>query len=174
MTGLQTDIRVRAEGSGVILKPIVIILVLLYDTHIQYGDGRLALVAFALGQLAYAAALFCVYQSHFGGVLLIPQPIRLSSRRRLRFVCYSGQKGVFRINNPFRDSDYFEPDSLRLPLTITVQSIFKQVLTEGDKMILTWLSPLHDQGGYALAVNYGAPFVTISTMLKLFSELNWG
>ena len=172
MTGLQTNIRVRAEGSGVILKPIVIILVLLYDTHIQYGDGRLALVAFALGQLAYAATLFCVYQSHYGGVLM-PKPIRLSSRRRVRFVFYSGQKGVFRINNPSRESDYFEPDSLRLSLTITVQSIFKQILTEGDKLILTWLSPLHDQGGYALAVNYGTPPVTVSTMLKFCSELNW-
>ena len=35
------------------------------------------------------------------------------------------------------------------------QSLVKHLLTEGDKMILTWFSPLHDQGGYALAVNYG-------------------
>lgn len=39
---------------------------------------------------------------------------------------------------------------------MTGQSVVKHVLTEGDKFILSWFSPLQDQGGYALAVNYGA------------------
>jgi oligosaccharide translocation protein RFT1 len=38
---------------------------------------------------------------------------------------------------------------------MTAQSLFKHVLTEGDKLILSWASPLQDQGGYAIAVNYG-------------------
>jgi len=38
---------------------------------------------------------------------------------------------------------------------MTGQSLFKHVLTEGDKLILSWASPLQDQGGYAIAVNYG-------------------
>jgi hypothetical protein len=38
---------------------------------------------------------------------------------------------------------------------MTGQSVVKHVLTEGDKFILSWFSPLQDQGGYALAVNYG-------------------
>jgi Rft protein len=38
---------------------------------------------------------------------------------------------------------------------MTYQSILKHILTEGDKLILSWLSPLEDQGGYAVAVNYG-------------------
>lgn len=50
---------------------------------------------------------------------------------------------------------YFDPDMLRLSLTMTSQSLIKHVLTEGDKLILSWLSPLQDQGGYAIAVNYG-------------------
>ena len=88
MSKLQTEIRVRAEGSGIILKPIVIVLVLLYDTYIRNSDGHLALVAFALGQLAYAATLFCVYRFHYGAISFMPKPIRPSSRRHLRFVCY--------------------------------------------------------------------------------------
>jgi hypothetical protein len=103
MSKLQTNIRVRAEGSGIILKPIVIILVLLYDTYIQNGDGHLALVAFALGQLAYAATLFCVYRFHYGAISFMPKPIRSSSHRHLRFVCYklSDQRFLYIINNPF-------------------------------------------------------------------------
>ena len=38
------------------------------------------------------------------------------------------------------------------------QSLVKHFLTEGDKMVLTWFSPLQDQGGYALAVNYGQSY----------------
>lgn len=48
-----------------------------------------------------------------------------------------------------------DKEVLGLSLTMTAQSVFKHVLTEGDKFILSWISPLQDQGGYALAVNYG-------------------
>jgi len=40
-------------------------------------------------------------------------------------------------------------------MTMTTQSIVKHFLTEGDKLIISWFSPLHDQGGYAIATNYG-------------------
>ena len=56
----------------------------------------------------------------------------------------------------------FDPQILRLSLTMTAQSLFKHVLTEGDKFILSWASPLHDQGGYAIAVNYGGSLLKIS------------
>ena len=49
----------------------------------------------------------------------------------------------------------FDKDILALSLTMTSQSVVKHFLTEGDKFILSWFSPLQDQGGYAVAVNYG-------------------
>ncbi|KAF5365845.1 hypothetical protein D9757_012799 [Collybiopsis confluens] len=49
---------------------------------------------------------------------------------------------------------YFDRDGLALSTTMTSQSLVKHFLTEGDKFILSWFSPLQDQGGYALAVNY--------------------
>lgn len=52
--------------------------------------------------------------------------------------------------------DFVDSQLFRLSATMTFQSIVKHVLTEGDKLILSWFSPLQDQGGYALAVNYGA------------------
>ncbi|KAK7033588.1 Oligosaccharide translocation protein rft1 [Paramarasmius palmivorus] len=50
----------------------------------------------------------------------------------------------------------FDKDILALSLTMTSQSVVKHFLTEGDKFILSWFSPLQDQGGYAVAVNYGS------------------
>jgi len=44
---------------------------------------------------------------------------------------------------------------LKLSYALTKQSFFKQILTEGDKVIVSRISPIEDQGGYALALNYG-------------------
>ncbi|QRV85241.1 oligosaccharide translocation protein RFT1 [Ceratobasidium sp. AG-Ba] len=50
----------------------------------------------------------------------------------------------------------FDPTSSRLALTMTGQSIFKHFLTEGDRIVISRVSPLEDQGGYAVASNYGS------------------
>jgi oligosaccharide translocation protein RFT1 len=39
---------------------------------------------------------------------------------------------------------------------MTAQSVVKHFLTEGDKLLVSRLIPLADQGGYAIASNYGA------------------
>lgn len=62
-------------------------------------------------------------------------------------------------------SAFFDPVVLKLSLTMTSQSVVKHFLTEGDKLILSWFSPLQDQGGYAVAVNYG--MVNSKTMVYL-------
>lgn len=43
----------------------------------------------------------------------------------------------------------------QLAFALTKQSFVKQVLTEGDKIIVSRISPIEDQGGYGLALNYG-------------------
>ena len=45
---------------------------------------------------------------------------------------------------------------LNLSIAMTGQSVVKHFLTEGDKFLVSRLSPLEDQGGYAIASNYGA------------------
>jgi hypothetical protein len=37
----------------------------------------------------------------------------------------------------------------------TRQSVIKHVLTEGDRIVVGKISALGDQGGYAIAINYG-------------------
>lgn len=132
---MKTHIRVRAEGMGIASKTLVTYLVLLYDSKAKL-NGDLALLAFALGQLSYSLLLLAVYLSHYGFTALFP-----------------ASKGAV------------EDGISRLSLTMTFQSVIKHFLTEGDKLVLGWFSPLRDQGGYALAVNYG---VSIALLLGLF------
>ena len=51
---------------------------------------------------------------------------------------------------------YFEPALFKLSVAMTGQSLIKHFLTEGDKFLVSRLSPLADQGGYAVAANYGS------------------
>jgi oligosaccharide translocation protein RFT1 len=53
-------------------------------------------------------------------------------------------------------ASYFDPELLNLSMAMTGQSVVKHFLTEGDKFLVSRLSPLEDQGGYAIASNYGA------------------
>ncbi|GAA95184.1 hypothetical protein E5Q_01839, partial [Mixia osmundae IAM 14324] len=43
-----------------------------------------------------------------------------------------------------------------LAWALSKQSLVKQFLTEGDKLIVSRVSPIEDQGGYAVALNYGS------------------
>ena len=52
----------------------------------------------------------------------------------------------------------FDPVLLRLSSAMTAQSVVKHFLTEGDKFVISRISALEDQGGYAIASNYGQPF----------------
>ncbi|KAJ7460938.1 Rft protein-domain-containing protein [Mycena galericulata] len=131
MAEMKTHIRVRAEGMGITLKTLVTFLVLLYDSKAGM-DGDLALMAFAMGQLSYSLCLLLVYLSHYGFSALFPVSSWTSARGAV-------DDGIF-----------------RLSLTMTFQSLIKHFLTEGDKLVLAWFSPLRDQGGYAIAVNYGS------------------
>ncbi|RDB21551.1 Oligosaccharide translocation protein RFT1 [Hypsizygus marmoreus] len=133
MAELRTGVRVKAEGLGITVKTIVTFLVLLYD--MRSGGHTLALLAFAAGQLAYGAAVLFIYVAYYGVQSTWPKrPPQTQDK----------------------PTHYFDPEILRLSLTMTSQSLVKHFLTEGDKLILSWFSPLQDQGGYAIAVNYGS------------------
>ena len=44
----------------------------------------------------------------------------------------------------------------------TAQSLVKHLLTEGDKIVLSFAASLYDQGVYALAQNYGSPVARLA------------
>ena len=146
MLELKTNVRVRAEGLGITAKSFVTFLVLFVDS--RRGQERLALVAFAIGQLAYAVVVFAHYARTFG-VPWVKKP-RGSQR------CVECPAWMTRRAERLNDSGYFNSALLNLSVTMTFQSVIKHVLTEGDKLLLTFFSPLEDQGGYAVAANYGS------------------
>ena len=132
----RTHIRVRAEGLGISTKTTVTYLALLYDS-----GQRLTLPAFALGQLTYALVVFFTYVVEMPDARLWPKPLKSTANSRQ--------------TRPRWLAEFFDPTAFHLSVTMTLQSIVKHFLTEGDKFLVSYWSPLQDQGGYAIAVNYG-------------------
>ncbi|KAJ7611578.1 Rft protein-domain-containing protein [Roridomyces roridus] len=127
MSESKTHVRVRAEGMGVVFKTLSTFLVLLYDSRANM-NGALALMAFAAGQLSYSLCLMLVYLSEYGFSALFPSSTVSAVDQEISWLSW----------------------------TMTSQSVIKHFLTEGDKFVLGAFSPLSDQGGYAIAVNYGS------------------
>lgn len=57
----------------------------------------------------------------------------------------------------------FGDEMKALAIANTRQSLIKHLLTEADRIAVGRISPLQDQGGYAIAMNYGAHCVTSLT-----------
>ncbi|KAI0628828.1 Rft-1-domain-containing protein [Trametes polyzona] len=129
---LRFQVRVRAEGTAVVLKTITTFLVLVSASE------DWALVAFALGQTVYGLTMFFSFV--------------LACRDNLDF----RPKRVTVKQKDHTESLFFEPALFKLSVAMTGQSVVKHFLTEGDKFLVSRLSPLADQGGYAVAANYGS------------------
>ncbi|ODQ52478.1 hypothetical protein SAICODRAFT_30636 [Saitoella complicata NRRL Y-17804] len=106
-------------------------------TKLNHPVGALP---FAVGQLTYAVLLLTTYLL---STSLPPSALLLRS-----------------ISRPGGGYFFYRP-ALNLAATMTAQGVFKHVLTEGDRMLIAWLSTEYDQGVYALAVNYGSLFARI-------------
>lgn len=133
MGELQTGVRVRAEGLGITAKSVTTFAVL------YFGSADVALISFALGQLMYSLMMLTAYVVYLGFTPLLPKNVSSPAMK-------STGNGLLA---------NVDQDALHLSFTMTLQSLVKHVLTEGDKVVLSWFSPLRDQGGYAIAVNYG-------------------
>ncbi|KAG9327443.1 hypothetical protein KVV02_000392 [Mortierella alpina] len=98
--------------------------------------------------------------------------------RRLLRIGKDGRQ-VFMICSLSVVTEYFflDRDLLKLSQTLTIQSLLKHVLTEGDKMMMTSFSSEYDQGVYAFVLNYGSLIARIlfqpleETSRTLFSKL---
>lgn len=105
-----------------------------------------SILPFAVGQAAYAVVLLTLY--------LVPT-WRLSRREQSGSFSLAPRKLA---PGEVRGAYYlqrFHKAILSLAVTMYMQSVFKLVLTQGDALILSFLSSLADQGVFALASNYG-------------------
>jgi hypothetical protein len=61
----------------------------------------------------------------------------------------------------------FDPQLLALAMANTRQSVVKHLLTEADRIAVGRICPLDEQGGYAVAMNYGGSDTSIDTFSVL-------
>lgn len=110
---------------------------------VLFWFNDLALLAYAAGQITYSGTLLVVYLNALGF-------------------------GPWYTANPLsqRGSPLF-----RLSMTMTLQSIIKHFLTEGDKILLSIFARVEDQGGYAIAANYGSWIRSSSKLEPQFMSL---
>ncbi|KIY72123.1 Rft-1-domain-containing protein [Cylindrobasidium torrendii FP15055 ss-10] len=157
MTGLDTRIRLRAEGIAVVGRSVVTLLVMYTDPLKDSPTQNRALLAFALGQAFYAVCVEVIYLLHYGAAYLYPRKPEL--------------------NKDGKAEAFFDSKVIRLSASVTFQSLVKHFLTEGDKLLLSWFTSLEDQGGYAIALNYGSLIARIilqpleETSRSIFSGL---
>lgn len=146
---LRYDIRVRAEGTATLMKTLTTFLFL------AFAPLEWALPAFALGQLAWGVSIYSTFLWVYGGTLhFLPEKVTVEVHEKLVILSVPLMDwiadGVYS-----KKTMYFDSDFLRLSGAMTGQSIVKHFLNEGDKFLVSRLSPLADQGGYAIASNYG-------------------
>ncbi|KAM0786193.1 hypothetical protein ACM66B_006998 [Microbotryomycetes sp. NB124-2] len=122
----MTSARVRVEGLAVGIKSVATL------ATIMRGGSRFALLSFGVGQVAYATTLL----------------IGLWWATRASHEATSQQNDA---TEPKLDREL-----VKTGWALTKQSFVKQLLTEGDKIAVGRLSRLEDQGGYAVALNYGS------------------
>ena len=75
----------------------------------------------------------------------------------LTWVMYQRKWNLIRWPSFFKKKFYtsLDPSTLELVIIFTLQGIFKHLLTEGDRIVLTALDDGYDQGIYAMASSYG-------------------
>ena len=145
---LMFRVRTLAEGCAVVIRCAVTYI----TTTSLSRRGRLdefGAVPFGLGQVAYAVVLAGVY------LFVISKRVNLLPRQ-------IAEKGK---------TYFFHRPTLWLAFSVTGQSLFKHLLTEGDKFVLTVLTTPYTQGIYAVVSNYGI-FAQYPTNDRLSNSTN--
>ncbi|KAL1520703.1 hypothetical protein AB1Y20_022272 [Prymnesium parvum] len=125
---MRTPMRVAAEGSALVVRVLATYFLTLVRQHGAIGFG--------VAQLAYAV----VYVTLLYAMLFRSRAPRLWPRRA----------------PPSGDSRWLSPRGRTLGLQYSAQSIQKYVLTEGERVVLIAVSPLAQQGAFALVSNLGS------------------
>ena len=140
---LNPGIRVRAEGSAVVVKSITTVAILASDNSSR-GSGSLGLLAFALGQMSYSITLLLGYLPEYGkSVSLILRPSRNNTPARYVPILLDNEAFTQKANSSAGTSvlrskaaSFFDENLLEVSLAMTAQGFVKHVLTEGDKVAL--------------------------------------
>ncbi|KAL7750997.1 Oligosaccharide translocation protein rft1 [Sorochytrium milnesiophthora] len=116
--------------------------------------NHFGLLAFAWGRMAFGAAYVLVYLGFYLVQTFAQQPV--DSALDIR-----NMRPRSATDPATGKSYYFDPKLLKLSYSFARQSVLKQLLTEGDKILLSSISTTSDQGVYAFVLNYGSLVVRI-------------
>lgn len=131
-----------------------------YMDHSERFREGIAILAFALGKLAYSTTLLICYYYDY---LMNLKSVRPFNLRLTKIKTSSDEKFSF----------YFKNDILEHFKKVYFQLCFKHLLTEGDKLIINTFCTVEEQGIYSLLSNYGSLitrllFAPIEESLRLF------
>ncbi|KAJ1912631.1 Oligosaccharide translocation protein rft1 [Tieghemiomyces parasiticus] len=194
--------RVALEGVAVVVRCLTTCALTVYGASLVADASTTSpvvnpysVLAFAVAQLLYALTIAVGYLMFFYALSLPgrTQPItgtrQLWARRAVQLADISSEEldhlpaladlipqPIDRTSNDFVGR--YVPEPLRnLALVYTRQSLVKHLLTEGDKVAVTWLCSDTDQGVHAFVSNYGSLLARIlflpieETSRTLFSRL---
>ncbi|KAK9462982.1 Rft protein-domain-containing protein [Lipomyces oligophaga] len=155
---LQYKLRAICESGALVARCIVTFML---TVSAREDTGALA---FALGQLAYAVVLSGLY------ALLVWETTR--GKENSVF-----PKRIWKEEISQSPWFYFHRMTLHLASTMWLQTVFKHILTEGDKLLSGYYITISEQGLYALVANYGSLIARLvfspieETIRTLFSKL---
>lgn len=138
MQSLNPSVRVRAEGSALVVKSIATITMLGLDSSSELG-----LVAFGVGQLAFSITMLVVYLGElWPHAFFVLRRSPATSPNKSRYcIAYRADNSKFSEKSRYLPSilrPYFDENLLEVSLAMTGQGLMKHFLTEGDKVSLTF------------------------------------
>ncbi|XP_055413107.1 protein RFT1 homolog isoform X1 [Bubalus kerabau] len=136
-------LKVIAESLSVILKSVLTALLVLWLPH--WG-----LYIFSLAQLFYTALLVLCYVTYFAKVLGSPESARQQA------LPVSSMTDL--LPSMTRSRAFVNWEEAKLTWSFFKQSFLKQILTEGERYVMTFLNVLNfgDQGVYDIVNNLGS------------------
>ncbi|KAJ2237538.1 Oligosaccharide translocation protein rft1 [Coemansia sp. RSA 485] len=134
------QLQARCESIAVSTKCAIVALVLLLGNKGSDRENKFRLLAFALGQLGYAAGILLSYSWSMKAVLGYPVAW-----------CYMPKRVSL------DDGFGFVGCKMRSLIAVFMgQSLLKHVLTQGDSMVMSRIARDSDMGVFALVSNYAS------------------
>lgn len=157
----QTSDRVKVEGKAVLLKTITTLSIIIFGSR----TGKdWALLGFSIGQLVYGASLAIglwrnrkkTQHVSTKQISFCPKWLLTQSESDSKLQTSSSNSDTKIKSNEHLKDHPLGTTNFTLICALTQQSVLKQFLTEGDKMLIGRICPIAHQGAYALALNYGS------------------
>lgn len=126
--------KIKAETSAIFFRSLVTFLLLVYSSF--------GILSFAIAQLVYSFAYLITLISHLSTFKLSENIV---DEVKLKDFLPSYSSGSL-VNQ----------EVLSVAIAASTSTVFKHLLTEGDKIVLTLFSSSYNQGIYALTNNYGS------------------